>query len=96
VHQAVCSPVRNPVNRPIQLGDRFARTPVGRGIGRLLMVLARVPKPEQWWRVDEGPRFDNQIATLELQDRRSLLRLESAVPGDPQERLEVVLEKQLA
>ncbi len=96
VHQAVCSPVRNPVNRPIQLGDRFARTPVGRGVGRLLMVLARVPKPELWWRVDHGPRFDNEIATLELEGRRSLFRLEHAVPGDAEERLEVVLEKQLA
>jgi hypothetical protein len=96
VHQAVCSPVRNPVNRPIQLGDRFARTPVGRGIGRLLMVAAGVPKPEQWWRVDHGPRFDNDIATLELEGRRSLLRLEHAVPGDPQERLDVALEKQLS
>ena len=95
VHQAVCSPVRNPVNRPIQLGDRFARTPVGRGIGRLLMVLARVPKPEQWWRVDHGPRFDNEIATLELQDRSSLFRLERTVAGDG-EPLETVLEERLA
>lgn len=96
VYQAVCSPVRNPVNRPIQMGDRFARTPIGRGVGRLLMVLARVPKPEQWWRVDHGPQFDNEIATLELEGRRSLFRLEQALPGDADERLEVVLEKQLA
>lgn len=96
VHQAVCSPVRNPVNRPIQLGDRFARSAPGRAVGRLLMRAARVPLPEVAWRVDHGPRFDNEIAALELEGRRSLFRLERALPGDPEERLETVLEKQLA
>ncbi len=96
VHQAVCSPVRNPVNRPVQLGDRFARTPAGRALGRLLMRAARVPVPEVTWKVDHGPRFDNEIGAIELTGRRSLFRLERAVPGDPEERLETVLEQQLA
>jgi hypothetical protein len=95
VHQAVCSPVRNPVNRPIQLGDRFARTVAGRALGRALMVATRVPKPQLWWRIDNGPRFDNEIAALELQGRRALLRLERALPGHAEELLETVIEKQL-
>ena len=96
VHQAVCSPVRNPVNRTIQLGDRFARTSAGRLLGRLLMRSAGVPLPGPRWRIDHGPRFDNEIAALELTGRESLLRLERAVPGDPEERLETVLEQRLA
>ena len=96
VHQAVCSPVRNPLNRPIRLGARFARTGLGRGVGRLLMRAARVPLPSVDWRIDHGPRFDNEIAALELTGRAALLRLERALPGDPDEALETVLEKQLS
>ena len=96
VHQAVCSPVRNPVNRPIQWGDRFSRTVAGRALGRLLLMSVRVSPPRARWRIDHGPRFDNEIAALELQGRSSLLRLERAVPGDADERLVTVLEKQLA
>ncbi|MGI8536097.1 MAG: alkaline phosphatase D family protein [Mycobacteriales bacterium] len=95
VYQAVCSPVRNPVNRPIQLGDRFARTPVGRLLGQLLARSAGVPPPKVRWGIDHGPRFDNEIAALELTGRHAVFRLERAVPGDPGERLETVLEKQL-
>jgi hypothetical protein len=96
VHQAVCSPVRNPVNRAIQLGDRFARTPVGRAVGRLLLMSVRLPPPAQRWRVDHGPWFHNEIAALELDGRQAVLRFERAVPGDAQERLETVLAKTLA
>jgi len=96
VHQAVCSPVRNPVNRPVQIADRFARTGVGRALGRLLMRAAGVPAPSVVWQVDHGPRFDNEIGALEITGRQSLFRLERALPGDPQERLETVLEQRLA
>ena len=95
VHQAVCSPVRNPVNKKIQLGDRFARSAVGRGVGRALSASARVPAPDVRWRLDHGPWFDNEIGAIEVQGRSALFRLERAVPGDPDERLEVVLEQQL-
>lgn len=96
VHQAVCSPVRNPVQRPVQLADRFTRTAVAGTIGRLLARSAGVAAPEVGWRVEHGPWFDNQVAALELDGRRSLLRLERTVPGDPEEPLVVVLEERLA
>ncbi len=95
VHQAVCSPVRNPVNRPVQLGDRFARTPVGRALGRLLMRTAGVPLIDIDWRIDHGPHFANEIAVLELDGARAVFRLERALPGDPDERLETILEQPL-
>ncbi len=96
VHQAVCSPVRNPVNRSVQLGDRFARTVAGRAVGRLLARSAGVPKPETSWRMEHGPRFANSVAALELEGRSALLRLESTVSGDADERLVVALERQLS
>ncbi len=96
VFQAVCSPVRNPINVPIQLGDRFARTPVGRMIGRLLARSAGVPAPKVTWGIDHGPRFDNEIAALELTGRSALFRLEKALPGDASEALETVFERQLS
>ena len=95
VHQAVCSPVRNPVNRTIQVADRFARTPAGRAFGRLLMSSVRLPKPDVEWRVDHRPRFDNEVAALEISGPSCVLRLERAIPGDPDETLEVVLEERL-
>ena len=96
VHQAVCSPVRNPVNRPVQWADRLARTVVGRAIGRALLASVRLPPPDQTWRIDHGPWFDNLIAALEMEGRGSVLRLERAVPGDPDEPLVTVLEQRLA
>ncbi len=95
VHQAVCSPVRNPVDKAIQLGDRFARTVAGRALGRLLARSAGVRAPKLTWRVDHGPWFDNEIGTIELTGRSALFRLERAVPGDPDERLETVLDTHL-
>ncbi len=95
VHQAVCSPVRNPVNRPIQLGDRFAGTSFGRVLGHWLAASARVPRPQLSWRIDYKPRFDNEIGAIELDGREALFRLERAIPGDPDESLETVLEQRL-
>ena len=95
VHQAVCSPVRNPVSRVIQVADRFARSPTGRALGWLLLRSAGLQPPAARWRIDHGPRFDNEIAALEIEGRHALVRLERAVPGSAEERLETVIEKQL-
>ena len=96
VHQAVCSPVRNPVNRAVRTGDRFARTRAGRWVGRRLATSAGVPQPEVSWKLDHGPWFHNQIAALLLEGRSSLLRLEQAVLVDDRETLQLVVEEKLA
>jgi hypothetical protein len=96
VHQAVCSPVRNPVNRAVRTGDRFARTRAGRWVGRRLASSAGVPQPEVSWDLDHGPWFHNQIAALLLEGRSSLLRLEQAVLVDDRETLQLVVEEKLA
>jgi len=96
VHQAVCSPVRNPVNRPIQIGDRFARTVVGRWVGRTLARSARVPAFPVTWEMTAGPRFDNEIGAVEMSGTTAVFRLEKALPGNADEALETVLERRLS
>jgi hypothetical protein len=91
VHQAVCSPVRNPVYVPVQKADRFARTRAGRALGRLLMRSAGVPLPPVDWEITQGPWFSNMIGALELEGRTSVFRLERSVDDD--EPLETVLER---
>jgi hypothetical protein len=49
------------------------------------------------WRVTDGPWFDNQVATLEIDGRRCAFRLEKAVgAGDEHPRLVQVAERRLA
>jgi hypothetical protein len=60
---------------------------------------ARVEDPAIGWRIAEGPWFDNQVATLEIDGRSMIMRLERARagPGGGTDRdLETVLERRLA
>jgi hypothetical protein len=81
VYQAVCSPYRNPLEEKER---RVVRTAFGRPatvVAQTLAKLAGAPDPGCRWRLLEGPHFDNQVATLTLEGRRSELRLERTVPG---------------
>jgi hypothetical protein len=83
VWQATCSPFRNPLStkerRAVMVG--FSRW--GNRIGRVLARSAGVPAPPVRWRFQTGdPRFDNQVGTLELDERGALARLERAIPSD--------------
>jgi hypothetical protein len=63
-----------------------------------LAASAGVPDPGIRWRLCEGPYFDNQVATLKLEDQRASMKLEK-VPRDPQgrdERLELVFQRRLS
>jgi hypothetical protein len=99
VYQAVCSPVRNPLDarerRAIRAG--FNR-PAG-AFTRWLAHRAGVPDPPIRWRICGGPFFDNQLGTLEIDRRRMVMRLERARPGSEgaaDRGLETVLERRLA
>ena len=95
--QITCSPLRNPIDRKMRLVGRFAASRAGTAIGRTLARLARVPQPEIEWSLDRGPWFDNVIATLELDGRDALLRVEKTIADkNPEPRLELVLEQRLA
>jgi hypothetical protein len=81
VYQAVCSPLRNPLNARERRAIRLAMTPAAERVGRVLARAAGVEAETLTWRVTDGPWFDNQIATLDLDGRRATFRLERAIGG---------------
>ena len=97
VYQAVCSPYRNPL-------DEKERRVVRNGFGKPLTALARLlaraagaPDPGIRWRTLNGPHFDNQVGTLEIDGRQILMRLDKTVPGEEgEEALEETFSRRLA
>jgi PhoD-like phosphatase len=97
VYQAVCSPLRNPLDAHERHGIRLAMTRRAERIGQALARAAGVPEEPLRWSIDEGPWFDNQIATLELDGRHGRLALDKVVePSDGPPRLECVMRRKLA
>jgi hypothetical protein len=97
VVQAVCSPYRNPLGvgerRVVRAGFTRLAAAVARGLARL----AGAPDPGIRWRLLEGPCFDNQVATLRLDGREALARLDKTVAGEEEEhRLEKTFERRLS
>jgi hypothetical protein len=83
IYQAVCSPYRNPLEKKERRVVRAAFKPAA---GRIAGALARASgAPDRGcdWRLREGPYFDNQVATLELDGRRAGIRLDRTVPEAP-------------
>ena len=62
---------------------------------RTLAKTAGVKDPAVRWRMVEGPHFDNQVATLELHNRKARITLERTKPGD-MDSLEVCFSRELA
>ncbi len=96
VWQATCSPIRNPLNEKEEKQEWLLRTrPVAGLIRRLAEAAGAFTAPLTWSEVD-GPSFDNQIATLELDGRRCVARIERACGHPAQEaRLEAWAERRL-
>jgi hypothetical protein len=97
VYQAVCSPYRNPLSakerRVIRAGFSRPFTALSRGLARA----AGAPDPGIRWRLLEGPYFDNQVATLCLDGREAIARLDKTVAGDEDEQaLEQSFERRLS
>jgi PhoD-like phosphatase len=96
VYQAVCSPFRN----ALQSHERvIVQTAQRAGMERLLRPLARgagVPDPRIRWRLAQSPTFDNQFATLELDGRSALLRIQRTARDEANNRsIETSLERRL-
>ncbi len=98
VWQAVCSPYRNPLGKGERRQIRMLMSRPAAWLTRAIARLAGVRDPGIGWRMTgDGPWFDNQVATLNIDGRRIDMRLDKAVPVDEHDaRLECVLEQRLA
>ncbi|MBA2241152.1 MAG: alkaline phosphatase D family protein [Solirubrobacterales bacterium] len=100
VHQAVCSPFRNPLNAKERALIKTTRSQPFIRSFRWLARRAGVPDPPFAWRLCEGPYFDNQVGTLFIDGERLEARLEKTVPDDAMQgrkpRLETSYERRLA
>ncbi len=99
VYQAVCSPLRNPLDSHERRAIRAAASRPAHAVTRALARAAGVSDPSVHWRaVDDSPWFDNQVASLKITGRRNEMRLDKAVPGptDGEPNLERVLSRRLA
>ena len=103
VFQAVCSPLRNPLDDKERRVINFMMTRPAFAIARTLSRAAGVEnEPVRWRMVGEGPWFENQVASLDLDGRRMDFRIEKALhddndvngPGEP--KLECVFEHTIA
>jgi len=97
VYQAVCSPYRNPLDEKERRVVRAAFRKPAITFARLLARAAGAPDPGVRWRTLEGPCFDNQVASLHLDGRRTWARLDKTVPGeDGKDALEESFSRRLA
>jgi PhoD-like phosphatase len=79
-YQAVCSPLRNALPSKKSYLQSYAWSKSTTLAARLLARLAGVPRDLLTWRlVHDAAFFDNQVATLELEDRRATITFEKAV-----------------
>jgi hypothetical protein len=81
IYQVVCSPLRNPLPKGLRYGQRLASSRAGHHLGRAIARLAGVRTPLLSWRLIGEPAFGNVLATMDLQARRAVARIETAEPG---------------
>ncbi|HEY8482487.1 MAG TPA: alkaline phosphatase family protein, partial [Spirillospora sp.] len=81
IAQIVCSPLRNPLAGLFRRANRVAYPAFVGAPFRALARLAKVPAPPLRWRMDDGPWFDNAVATVELTGRECRVRWETPRDG---------------
>jgi phosphodiesterase/alkaline phosphatase D-like protein len=97
VYQAVCSPLRNPLDGHERAAIKVAMSRPAERVGHALARAAGVPDERLTWTIEEGPWFDNQVALLELDGRAASLTLEKTVaPQNSTPRLECVMRRRLS
>jgi hypothetical protein len=98
IYQAVCSPLRNPLDARERRVINFMVTRPALALTRALSRTAGVDDPSIRWRMcDGGPWFDNQVGTLHISGRELTVELEKTVARDDGgARLETVLEHRVA
>jgi PhoD-like phosphatase len=96
VYQAVCSPFRNALDSHERRIVQIAERPRMERVLRPLPRAAGVPDPRIRWRLAQSPTYDNQFATLELEGRDAVLRIERTVRDEADNRaIETSLERKL-
>ncbi len=85
VLQAVCSPIRNPMPRPVRRMTALAAHGSTSRLTRALARAARVKAPPFDWTITHGPWFDNCLASLVVSGRTIVLRWEGAGVGKDDE-----------
>lgn len=96
VWQLVCSPFRYVLDSRIEGIFQLVSTSAGTWAARRLARLAGVDPAPFSWSIVDGPWFANQIATLDLDQGRAVLRHECVAGDDPARvHLEVVDEREL-
>jgi len=82
VVQAVCSPMRNPLDSKERRVMKSALSKPGAAFGRFLSRSAGVTKPPLRWHLVDDPTFDNQVGTVEIKGSESRIRIERTDPED--------------
>jgi PhoD-like phosphatase len=98
IYQATCSPLRNAAPAMKWRLERIGWTKVAELIGSFLAWVVGAGEEGMSWRLThEKPWLENQVATLELEGRRAMLRFEKATVDDSGEPvLKRVYERDLA
>jgi hypothetical protein len=81
VYQAVASPFRQGLTRPMQWANRLAFSRAMGLAGALLLAISGLPRPSIRWRTRQRPVFANQLAVLELRGRTARLAWHTVAPG---------------
>jgi hypothetical protein len=82
VFQATCSPYRNPLDKHERLAIRGLCAGPAARVTHALARAAGVRDPDVAWELCDRPIFDNQVATLEIEDRHASVRFERTRPVD--------------
>jgi PhoD-like phosphatase len=98
VYQAVCSPFRKALPLKERLAVRVGHARPMEVLLRSLAHAAGVEDPDIRWRFAGGPYFENQIATLSLNDRHASLTISKTVrdPESEGQQLETAFERRIA
>ena len=86
VYQATCSPFRNPLDAHERAAVKISTAAPAASLAHALARSAGSPDPPIRWRVCEGPYFDNQVASLKIEERKSTMRLDKTEPGEHREK----------
>lgn len=90
IFQATCSPIRNPLSRFLRYGNTFASFGIAGVLGRLLARSAGLHEQALRWKLQHGPKFQNALATLDLDGRKAVLRWETGKIDEGEELPDVV------